>query len=52
MIYPFIHSTSNHENEEDMFRAVRVPDKLALDVVPEDGDFSMSAGEFTEVYAN
>ena len=52
VIYPFIHSTSNHENEEDMFRAVRVPDKLALDVVPEDGDFSMSAGEFTEVYTN
>ena len=51
VIYPFIHSASNHDNEDDMFRSVRVPDKLALEVVPDDADFSMAAGEFTEIYA-
>lgn len=33
-----------------MFRSVRIPDKVASDVVPEDADFSMAAGEFTEIY--
>jgi hypothetical protein len=33
-----------------MFRAVRVPDKVALEVVPKEADFSMAAGEFTEIY--
>jgi carnosine N-methyltransferase len=49
-IYPFIHSLINHESEEDMFRGVKVPDKLALEVVPQDADFSMASGEFTEIY--
>lgn len=49
-IYPFIHGLINHESEEQMFRSVKVPDKLALDVVPQDADFSMAAGEFTEIY--
>jgi carnosine N-methyltransferase len=35
-----------------MLRAVKIPDKLALEVVPEDADFSMAAGEFTEIYRN
>jgi carnosine N-methyltransferase len=51
-IYPFIHSLSNHESEADLLRSVRVPDKVAMEVVPKGADFSMAAGEFTEIYAN
>lgn len=43
-IYPFIHSANNHQNEDNMFRSVRVPDKLASSVVLDDADFSMAAG--------
>lgn len=49
-IYPFIHSTSNYDSEELMFRAVTIPDKVACKVVSEESDFSMAAGEFTEIY--
>ena len=43
-IYPFMHSTSNYDDEEKFFRSVRIPDKVASDVVNENSDFSMAAG--------
>jgi hypothetical protein len=39
-----------HYDDEDIFRSVLIPDKVACECVPEDADFSMAAGEFTEVY--
>ncbi|KAJ1653620.1 hypothetical protein IWQ61_006296 [Dispira simplex] len=49
-VYPFIHTFSNNLSADHQVRGVQVPDVLPSDLVPADVDFSMSAGDFTEVY--
>lgn len=48
-IYPFIHSFSNIKSDENQLAPVLIPDTLATNL-PKDVDFSMSAGDFIEVY--
>ncbi|KAJ1963314.1 hypothetical protein IWQ62_003256 [Dispira parvispora] len=49
-LYPFIHTFSNSLSADHQVRSVQVPDVLPSDLVPADVDFSMSAGDFIEVY--
>ena len=48
MIYPWIHSFCNIRSSEDQLKECRFPDELPL--LPSNSDFSMSAGDFLEVY--
>ena len=48
-IYPFIHSFSNIKSDERQLTPVMVPDILPANL-PSTVDFSMVAGDFTEVY--
>jgi carnosine N-methyltransferase len=50
-IYPWIHSFSNHERSENITATVRVPD-VQPGGIPETTDFSMVAGDFTEIYSD
>ena len=52
-IHPWIHTASNHIRVEDMLRPVTFPDvnpSELLDINP-NGDMSMVAGDFLEVYS-
>lgn len=53
MLFPFIHTSSNHPDISSQLRCITVPDILPLDYLkgPET-DFSLVAGEFLEVYGN
>lgn len=33
-IYPFIHSMDYHYDDEDIFRSILIPDKVACECVP------------------
>ncbi|KAI8913922.1 N2227-domain-containing protein [Powellomyces hirtus] len=48
-LYPWIHSFSNHLNASAQLNAVRIPDVLT-NGIPSTAEFSMVAGDFTEVY--
>ncbi|KAI9485456.1 MAG: N2227-like protein-domain-containing protein [Benjaminiella poitrasii] len=48
-IYPFIHSFSNIKSDTQQLSPVMVPDVLPANL-PASVDFSMVAGDFTEVY--
>ena len=50
-IYPFIHNFSNNFYEEQPFKKVKIPDVYPPDLLPAGADFSMTAGEFVEVYS-
>ncbi|KAF8821269.1 methyltransferase [Cardiosporidium cionae] len=50
LIYPFCLSTSNRKRHNDNLKSIRIPDVNPSDHVTADYDFSMSAGEFIEVY--
>ena len=49
-VYPFIHNLSNNFTEAQLFREVKFPDVLPVEYLNEDSDFSMTAGEFVEIY--
>ncbi|KAJ1971284.1 hypothetical protein H4R35_005355 [Dimargaris xerosporica] len=49
-VYPFVHAFSNHTAIEDQVRAIPIPDVLPRDQVPDGVDFSMTAGDFLEIY--
>jgi carnosine N-methyltransferase len=51
IIYPFIHSFSNLISKQDVLTPISVPDVLPSNL-PSNVDFSMTAGEFIEVYSN
>ena len=51
-IYPFIHNYNDVQNESEIQKSIRIPDKVASEVVTEDADFSMVAGEFTNIYGS
>ena len=48
-IYPFIHQRSNIVARRDQLRPIKIPDVLPSEL-PQDADFSMVAGDFSEVY--
>ncbi|KAI8047951.1 N2227-like protein-domain-containing protein [Gilbertella persicaria] len=48
-IFPFVHSFSNIQSDENQLRPVKIPDMLPSDL-PSTVDFSMVAGDFIEVY--
>ena len=50
-IYPFIHNLSNNFTESQPFKSINMPDLFPADLLTPDSDFSMTAGEFVEVYA-
>jgi len=50
-IYPFFSQTCNVVKTEDPFRAIKVPDLVPNMTLAPDSKFSMSAGEFLEVYS-
>ncbi len=50
-IYPFIHNFSNNFTDAQPFKPIKVPDVYPPALLPADSDFSMTAGEFVEVYA-
>ena len=50
-IFPFIHNFSNNFTVDQPFEGIKIPDVCPADVLPEDRDFSMVAGEFMEVYS-
>ncbi|RKO94061.1 N2227-like protein [Blyttiomyces helicus] len=49
ILFPWIHSFSNHTSTENMLRPVYVPNVATADIPPTAG-FSMVAGEFCSVY--
>ncbi|KAN0065054.1 hypothetical protein ACQY0O_001549 [Thecaphora frezii] len=49
-IYPYVHSSSNWRTASHMLRPVCIPDVLPSELPPT-SDFSMTAGEFCEVYS-
>lgn len=50
VIYPWIHTFSNHLSASDQLRPVRIPDSLPGNL-PEQVGFSMTAGDFLEIYS-
>eukprot|EP00002_Diphylleia_rotans_P027145 TRINITY_DN5430_c0_g1_i3.p1 TRINITY_DN5430_c0_g1~~TRINITY_DN5430_c0_g1_i3.p1 ORF type:complete len:354 (+),score=78.41 TRINITY_DN5430_c0_g1_i3:59-1120(+) len=48
-IHPFIFQWSNMQSSVDQLRAIKIPDVDPFDL-PEGARFSMSAGDFTEIY--
>ncbi|KAI8816624.1 N2227-domain-containing protein [Fimicolochytrium jonesii] len=48
-IYPWIHSFSNHLTSHSLLTPISIPDVLPGSIPPT-ADFSMVAGDFTEVY--
>lgn len=50
-IYPFCHSLSNISTADAALRAIGIPDVLPSSLSA-DVDFSMAAGDFTEIYSN
>lgn len=52
VIYPFVLSTTNRSRAHDHLTGIRVPDICPGQVMPEDGQLSMAAGEFVEVYSD
>ncbi|XP_062873897.1 carnosine N-methyltransferase isoform X2 [Trichomycterus rosablanca] len=50
-LYPWIHQFSNNKLSADQTRAVTFPDVDPQDLPP-DSDFSMTAGDFLEVYTD
>lgn len=49
-IYPFIHNLSNNFTESQLFQTVNIPDIHPSEFLTSESDFSMTAGEFVEVY--
>jgi len=49
-IHPFIHNLSNNFTESQLFKTVKIPDIYPADFLNSSSDFSMTAGEFVEVY--
>lgn len=47
---PFIHSFDYNLNNNTVFKTIRIPDSLACEDVPENSDFSMTSGDFLDVY--
>ncbi|KAI3659012.1 hypothetical protein MP638_006876 [Amoeboaphelidium occidentale] len=53
IIYPHIHSWSNHTSVENQFRPVEVPDLIpSPDQIPPYTEFSMMAGDFIDLYTS
>lgn len=50
-IYPFVHSFSNIVKAEDQLQPIHIPDILPGNL-PLTVDFSMTAGDFLEVYGD
>ncbi|XP_064470604.1 carnosine N-methyltransferase-like isoform X2 [Ornithodoros turicata] len=50
-VYPWVHQYYNHMASIDQIQPARFPDANPADV-PRDAEFSMTAGNFIEVYAN
>ena len=50
-IVPFAFPLSNHLSERNSLRTIRVPDLTADTGVERSGDFSMTAGDFIEIYS-
>jgi carnosine N-methyltransferase len=48
-IYPFVHQSCNNMSSEDQLRPVQIPD-INPTTLPANIDFSMNAGNFTEIY--
>ncbi|KAI8979511.1 N2227-like protein-domain-containing protein [Mycotypha africana] len=48
-IYPFIHSFSNIKSDQKQLTPIKIPDVVPADL-PSTVDFSMVAGDFTEIY--
>lgn len=51
-IQPFIHTFCNNLEFKDPFTVYKIPDVNPYDMVQDNDDFSMVAGEFVEVYKN
>lgn len=52
IIYPFIENPNNINGSYDNLRGIPIPDVAPCEVMTNDTDFSMCAGEFIEIYAN
>ncbi|MES1918001.1 hypothetical protein MHBO_000035 [Bonamia ostreae] len=50
-VYPFVHVTKNNYSFRDQSRSVNFPD-VDTSELPTEGNFSMVAGDFLEVYGN
>lgn len=50
-LYPWVHQFSNNKMSGDQTRAVTFPD-INPHSLPPDSDFSMTAGDFLEVYTD
>lgn len=50
-IIPFAFPLSNHLSEKDSLRTIGVPDVTADTGIEGSGDFSMTAGDFVEIYS-
>jgi carnosine N-methyltransferase len=51
-IAPFVHCTNNNLNDKMRLKTVMIPDSLACEEISPDSDFSMTSGDFLEVYGN
>jgi len=52
VIYPYIHTFSNHPSNASLLRGITVPDIVPGELLdPSSGELSMNAGEFVECYS-
>lgn len=51
LLYPFVHSVSNARAHDGIVHPIAVPDVLPHRSYPHSPDFSVSAGDFVEVYS-
>ncbi|KAL2314988.1 Carnosine N-methyltransferase [Schizosaccharomyces pombe] len=50
LVYPYIHSFSNHVMRDDQVRSLNIPDAVPSQYLRNSQNFSMAAGDFLEVY--
>ncbi|EEB07960.2 methyltransferase N2227 family protein [Schizosaccharomyces japonicus yFS275] len=51
-IHPFIHTFSNHKSREDHVRGITIPDIVPEKSLNNNPNFTMSAGDFVDVYGS
>jgi len=51
-LFPFVHQTSNVNQDDDQLREVFVPDMVPINQLRGENEFSICAGDFLEVYAD
>eukprot|EP01119_Soliformovum_irregulare_P017986 TRINITY_DN5435_c0_g1_i1.p1 TRINITY_DN5435_c0_g1~~TRINITY_DN5435_c0_g1_i1.p1 ORF type:complete len:417 (+),score=118.78 TRINITY_DN5435_c0_g1_i1:180-1253(+) len=51
-LFPYLHASSNVVHNGDPFRLVHIPDIAPAKNLPPNIEFSMAAGDFTEIYRN